>query len=172
MNLNFFLHEMSLMHVLWMSHRYLKQIMLICKERENDFNDSQETNYPNMVMSSRECGVFKYFRVLDMRSHVRLLDHLTRMWDLEKQHFQVVTHILTIYVEDIYFLTKISRRGSLVSFSGPQGGEMAIDGLINEHNIIGSRSQCEKIPIKNIMDRPLRTVEFTIEKVVGSKDSH
>ena len=125
-----------------------------------------------MVMSSRECGVLKYFKVPSMRAHVRLLDHLTKMWDLEKQHFQVVMNILTIYVEDIYFLTGISRRGSLVSLFSPQGGEMTINGLINEHNVIGSTSQGKKIPIKYIMDRPLRSVAFTIEKVVGRKDSH
>ena len=118
MDLNFFLHEMSLRHVLWMSHRYLKQIMVIWKEHEHELGDSQVTNNPNMVMSLRECGVLKYYIVLGMRAHVHLLDHLTRMWDLEKQHFQVVTHILTIYVEDIYFLTEISRIGSLVSLSG------------------------------------------------------
>ena len=81
-------------------------------------------------------------------------------------------HILTIYVEYIYFLTGISRRGSIVSLSGLQGGEMTIDGLINEHNVIGSRSQGGKIPIKHIMDRALRAIAFTIEKVEGSKDSH
>ena len=110
------------MHVLLMSHKYLKQIMVICKEREHDLDDSQETNDPNMVMSSRECGVLKYFKVPSMRAHVRLLDHLTKMWDLEKQHFQVIMHILTIYVEDNYLLTEIYRRGSLVSLSGPQRG--------------------------------------------------
>ena len=109
---------MSLIHVFWMSHRYLKQIMVICREREDGLDDSQAINDPNMVMSSRECGILKYFIVLGMRAHVRLLNHLTRMWDLEKQHFQVLTHILTIYVEDIYFLTEISRIGSLVSLSG------------------------------------------------------
>ena len=49
---------------------------------------------------------------------------------------------------------------------------MSIDGLIDEHNVIGSRSQGEKIRVKYIMDRPLRNVAFTIEKVVGSKASH
>ena len=59
-----------------------------------------------------------------------------------------------------------------MSISCPQWGEMTIDGLIDEHNVIGSRSQGGKIPIKHIIDRALRIVAFTIEKVEGSKDSH
>ena len=74
MNFKFFLHEMYLMHVLWMSHRYLKQIMVIWKEHEHELDDSQVTNYPNTVMYSRECGVLKHFSVLGMKSHVHLLE--------------------------------------------------------------------------------------------------
>ena len=73
MDLNFFLHEMSLMHVLWMSHRYLKQIMVIWKEHEHELYDSQAIENPNTVMYSRECGVLKHFNVPGMTSHVHLL---------------------------------------------------------------------------------------------------
>ena len=65
---------MSLMHVLWMSHRYLKHIMVIWKEHEHELDDSQETNDPNTVMYSRECGVLKHFNVLGMRAHAHLLE--------------------------------------------------------------------------------------------------
>ena len=44
------------MHVLWMSHRYLKQIIVICKEREHGLDDSQVTNDPNMVISNQDVG--------------------------------------------------------------------------------------------------------------------
>ena len=77
-----------------------------------------------------------------------------------------------INVEDIYFLTGLSRRGILVSFTGPRGGDMSIDDLIDEYCVVRTRSQGGKILIKNIMDRPLRTVAFTIEKVAGSLVSH
>ena len=68
-----------------------------------------------------------------MISHVRLLDHLIQMWDLDQQHFQVGTHILTIDVEDIYFLNGLSMRGSPLSLTGPRGGDMFIDHLIDEY---------------------------------------
>ena len=53
-----------------------------------------------------------------------------------------------------------------------RGGEMTIDDLIDEHCVIGTRSQGGKIPIKHTMYRPLKTIAFTIEKVAGSMDAH
>ena len=149
-----------------------KQIMVIWKEREHDLDEYQSTNHPNMVMALRESWILQYFRVLSMRTHVRLLDHLIRMWDLEKHHFLVSTHFISIDVEDIFFWTRIYRREILVSLSIPWGREMTIDDRIDEHCMIGTRSQGDKIPIKHIMDRTLRTVTFTIEKVVGSRAAH
>ena len=83
--------------------------MVIYKERENEFNDSQAANNPNVMFELIECELLKLFRVLGMRVHDRLIDHLIRMWDPEQQHFQLGTHILTLDVEDIYFLTGLSR---------------------------------------------------------------
>ena len=73
------------MHVLWMSHMSLKQIMGIWKECEHELDDSQVTNNPNTVMDLRECGLLKYFTAPCMRAHVRLLDHLIKIWDPEQQ---------------------------------------------------------------------------------------
>ena len=102
-----------------MSHRYWTNKMVIWKEHEHKLDDDQAANDPMTVRVLRECGLLKYFTVSGITDHVRLLDHLIRMWDSYQQHFQVGTHILTIDVEDIYFLTRLSRRGSLVSLTGP-----------------------------------------------------
>ena len=56
--------------------------------------------------------------------------------------------------------------------TGLSGGEMFVDDLIDEYYVVGTRSQGGKIPIKHIVDRPLRTVAFMIEKVVGNMASH
>ena len=94
------------------------------------------------------------------------------MWDLEQQHFQVGTHILTLDVEDIYFLTGISRHGSHVSFFGPRGGDMTIYDLMDQYCTIDTFSQSGNIVIKHVMGHPPRTILFTIEKVVCSRASH
>ena len=109
---------------------------------------------------------------MDMRAHVRLLEHLIRMWDRKQHLFQVGTHILTLYVEDIYFLTSLSMRVNSMSLFGSRGGEMTVYDLICEYFTIGTRYQGGKIPIEHVTDQPLRTFLFTIEKVEGSNASH
>ena len=74
--------------------------------------------------------------------------------------------------KDIYFLTELSRRGIPLSLTGPRGGEMSVNDLIDEYCIVKTRSQGGKIMIKHIVDRPLRNVSFTIENVAGSRVYH
>ena len=65
-----------------------------------------------------------------MREHVRLLDHLIRMWNPNEQYFEVGGHILTLEVEEIYFLTRLSMRGVPISLADPRRGDITTKGLI------------------------------------------
>ena len=100
--------------------RFLETKMVIWKEREHDLDDVQATNSTNTILALRECGILKFFRILDTRDHVRLLDHLIWMWGPEQQHFQVGTHILTLDVEDIYYLIDLLRQGNPMFDLGAQ----------------------------------------------------
>ena len=84
------------------------------------------------------------------------------MWNLEQQYFKVGAHILTVEVEDIYFLNGLSRRGAPISLTGSHGGDITTQELIDRYCIPRTRTSGKKIPIKAVMDRPLRTVLFTI----------
>ena len=44
-----------------------------------------------------------------------------------------------------------------------------MDDLINDHYSVGTHSVGGKNPIKHIVDRILRTMAFTIEKVAGTR---
>jgi hypothetical protein len=44
-----------------------------------------------------------------MRARVPLLEHLVKMWDPNDQVFKVGSHDLSLDIEDIYFLTGLSR---------------------------------------------------------------
>ena len=57
-----------------------------------------------------------------MVSHEQLLEHIIRMCNPEKQNFEVGTHIFTVDVEDIYFLTGLSRWGAPLSLTGSHKG--------------------------------------------------
>ena len=46
-----------------------------------------------------------------MKAYISLLEYIIDKWDPEQHHFVVETHTLTIDIEDIYFLIRLSRRG-------------------------------------------------------------
>ena len=61
-----------------------------------------------------------------MVSHERLLEHILWMWNLEQQYFEVGAHILTVEVEDVYFLTSLSRQGAPISLISSHGGTLLL----------------------------------------------
>ena len=63
------------------------------------------------------------------------------MWDPYQDHFVVGVHILPIEIEDIYFLTGLSMRGSPVILSRAQGEEGSLDDIINQDCSLGIESQ-------------------------------
>ena len=107
-----------------------------------------------------------------MKAYIHILEYIIDMWDPEQQHFLVGTHILTINIEEIYFLTRISRRGRPVVLSGPQGGEISLDDIIDRYCALGTHAQSRKLHIQHIADRPLRMVVYTIEKVSRTRSAH
>ena len=82
--------------------------------------------------------------------------------------FEVGAHILTVEVEDIYFLTGLSRRGAPISLTGSRGGDITTQELIDRQCILGTRTSGNKIPIKAVMDGPIGTIFFTMQRVEGS----
>jgi hypothetical protein len=47
-----------------------------------------------------------------MKSEVLLLEHIISLWDINEQGFRIGMQLLTIEMEDVYFLTGLSKRGS------------------------------------------------------------
>ena len=80
------------------------------------------------------------------------------MWNPEQQYFEVGPHVLTIEVEDIYFLIGFSRQGALISLIGSRGGTMTTQDLINHHCQPGTKMSGKKIPISVVVYTPLRIV--------------
>ena len=107
-----------------------------------------------------------------MKSHVRLLEYILRMWNHEQQYFEVGAHILIVEVEDIYFLIGLSRRGVHISLTGPHGGDITTQGIIDQYCLPGTHMSGKKIPIKYVMELPLRTAPFTLQCIFGSQGAH
>ena len=97
-----------------------------------------------------------------MVSHEQLLEKILRMWNPEQQHFEVGAHILIVEVEDIYFLTGLSRWGAPISLTGSRGGDITTGELIDRHCVPGTRTLGKKIPIRAVTYGSLWTVLFTM----------
>ena len=125
--------------------------MVIWKERTHD-----------------DYGILKFFWTPSMESHERLLEHILRMWNPEQQYFEVGAHILIVEVEDIYFLTGLSRWGAPISLTGSHGGDITTRELIDRHCAPGTGTSRNKFPIRAVTNRALRIILFTMQRVVGS----
>ena len=136
--------------------------MVIWKERKHDNDDTFAKRNAGCIAALRNCRLLKFFRTPSMVSHERLLEHILRMWNSEKQYFEVGAHILTVEVEDIYFVKGLLRRGAPILLTGSHGGGITIQELIDRHCIPGTRTYLKKIPIKAVVDGPLQTVLFTM----------
>ena len=98
--------------------------MVIWKERKHDNDDAFTERNTGCIAVLRDCGILKFFRTPSMVSHERLLEHILRMWNPEQQHFEVGAHILTVEVEEIYFLTVLLRWGAPISLTGSLRGDI------------------------------------------------
>ena len=81
-------------------------------------------------------------------------------------------HILTMEVEDIYFLTGLSRRGAPISLIGSCGGEITTRELIDQYCVPRTGTLGKKIPIRAVTDRALQIRLFTMQRVAGSHGVH
>ena len=146
--------------------------MVIWKERQHDNDDAFPEGNAGFIAALRGFGLLKFFCTPSMVSHERLLEYILHIWNLEQQYFEVGAHVLTIEVEDIYFLIGLSRRGAPISLIGSRGGDVTSQELINCHCIPGTRTSGKKIPIKAVVDDPLRTIIFTKKRLARSQGAH
>ena len=79
----------------------------------------------------------------------------------------------SIRVEDVYFLIGFSRRGLPISLTGSTvGGEIVRDYVMQYCYPGLEPSKYGKINIQDVRDLPLRTILFTITKLVGTITLH
>ena len=81
-------------------------------------------------------------------------------------------NILTIDVEDIYFLTGLSRRGDAVQLTGTWASDRTVEDMVAWYCIASSCPSRGKILIRYVVICPLRTILLTITRVVGSQAPH
>jgi hypothetical protein len=85
-----------------------------------------------------------------MKKEILLLEHMIGLWDVAEQGFRIGTQFLTIELEDVYFLTGLSKRGVPISFSGQRVLPEQVDVYLACHCVPGARLVGGRIPIKDI----------------------
>jgi len=143
------------------------------REREHEEEDMIALQDPATVTALRNCGLLKFFRISSMRQQINLLQYLLDAWDPANQVFQIRGINIPLTVEDIYFLTGLSRRGAPVSLSGPSHGGESVRDYVRRHCREGSQpGKDDKIIIRDVTSRSLRTILFTIGRMAGSASVH
>jgi hypothetical protein len=94
------------------------------------------------------------------------------MWDPDQQVFIMGAHTLTIDIEDIYFLTILSRHGSYVSPTGSRAGRLKMSEYCNQYCVPEAERKKGKVAIWGVTDLTLRTILFKISQMAGSVTPH
>lgn len=81
------------------------------RERERDLYPHPITTMTHVLL--RSVGLLKYYEeAISLKGHFGLLVHLIRRWDVHRQDFRVGSdQWYHTTKEDIYFITRLSRRG-------------------------------------------------------------
>jgi hypothetical protein len=94
------------------------------------------------------------------------------MWDPDQQVFNVGAHTLSIDIEDIYFLTGLSRRGYYVSLTGSRGGGIKMSEYCNQYCVLEVERKKGKFAIWGVEELTLHMILFTIAQMARSFAPH
>ena len=59
--------------------------MVVWKERQHEDDDARAGADATSIDALRGYGLLNFFHVSSMKSHVRILEYILRMWNPEKQ---------------------------------------------------------------------------------------
>ena len=83
---------------------------MVLEWRECKHGDVEEVVRVDLMAQQalRACGLYKFWCLGGLTAKPRLLQMLVDYWDPDIESFQIDRMSLTIEVEDIYFITRIS----------------------------------------------------------------
>ena len=98
---------------------------------------------------------------------------LVDYWDLDSESFHIDGLSLTIEVEDIYFITGLSRRGEVVNLRScrPRGG-LTIDDYIAVYYFPDTENVGSQILINSIQVLGLKAILLALGRIAGLPSLH
>jgi hypothetical protein len=127
---------------------------------------------PQSRATFRNYGLLKFFKMQKMKKEIFLLKYMIGLWNVAEQGFQIGMQLLTIDLEYLYFLTYLSKIGSLIFLSRQRALPVPMDEHVKNHCVLGTRLVGGRITIKDIRDLPLRSILFSITSIARSTNSH
>ena len=96
---------------------------MVLEWREREHGDVEEAVRADRMAQEalRRCGLYNFWCLGGLRAKPGLLQMLVHYWYLDFEPFQLDGMSLTIEVEDIYFITGLSRRGETVNLCARRG---------------------------------------------------
>jgi hypothetical protein len=149
------------------------RMMLEWRERKHEEVDSPVDRDSGAQMALNRCGLYKFWVLKGMRAQVRLLEMLVGYWDPDSESFNLDGKPLRIEVEDIYFLTGLSRRGEVVNLkSRGVGCGMKIEEYIDTQCILGTPKLGIQVPIREINNLSLKIIVLVLTRITSSTSLH
>ena len=109
-----------------------------------------------------------------MRSKTPLLQLLIGYWDPDRLQFVIDDETISFEVEDIYFLTGLSRRGRELNLHGGGWGDssLTIQEYITTYCEADTQKVASQIPIARIETLALRSMAYCIVRMSGTIAQH
>ena len=132
------------------------------REREHAAVDNEVMNSPEALDALRGCGLLKFFKLPNMKENTRLLEMLINYWDVDEEAFMIDQMPLRMEVEDIYFITGLSRRGEVVHSRGRTQSSLTIQDYVQIYFPRHPKKVGSQISITHVASLSLRIILFTI----------
>ena len=110
---------------------------------------------PDALATLLQCGLLNFFHCPFMRAQPRILNALVDYWHPNAEAFMLEGQSLAPMIEDIYFLTGLSRRGEPVNFFTFPYRPHNILELIGIYCEVGTDRTSSQMPISKITDLAL-----------------
>ena len=100
-------------------------MVLEWREREHENMDQDALQSSPTVQELWQSGLLKFFCTSAMRANIRLLEFFINYWDHDLGAFDLQGEILENALEEIYFISGLSQRGTPINLKGTdRGGDL------------------------------------------------
>ena len=119
------------------------------------------------IQALRTSGLLKFFCTSPMQANIHVLEFMVNYWDHEMGTFNLQGETLELTTEDIYFITRLSRRGAPVNLEGTsRGGDpLIVQNYVDIFCTPGTQKKGSIILIADIQYFTLQVLASTIVRL-------